>query len=80
MLSKKIIKSYSRITKRFEELGIPHVEVPNLIQAQIDSYDEFLQADLHPNQRLAKGMQTVFEQVFPISDSKVCIDWNSSNI
>ncbi|MDX9977760.1 MAG: DNA-directed RNA polymerase subunit beta [Candidatus Cloacimonadales bacterium] len=67
---KKIIKSYSRITKRFEELGIPHVEVPNLIQAQIDSYDEFLQADLHPNQRLAKGMQTVFEQVFPISDSK----------
>ncbi|HOQ79788.1 MAG TPA: DNA-directed RNA polymerase subunit beta [Candidatus Cloacimonadota bacterium] len=70
MLLKKQIKSYSRITKRFEELGIQKVEVPNLIQAQIDSYNDFLQAELHPSQRAKKGMQSVFEQIFPISDTK----------
>ncbi|HOD54045.1 MAG TPA: hypothetical protein PKJ08_05930, partial [Candidatus Cloacimonadota bacterium] len=66
----KSIKSYSRITKKFEQLGIPKVEVPNLIAAQIDSYNEFLQATVHPLLRKKKGIQAVFEQTFPISDAK----------
>ncbi len=66
----KNIKSYSRITKKFEQLGIPKVEVPNLIAAQIDSYNEFLQATVYPAERKKSGMQAVFEQTFPISDAK----------
>ncbi len=66
----KTIKSYSRITKKFEELGIPKVEVPNLLAAQIESYDDFLQKDVHPAQRKKIGLQYVFENTFPINDSK----------
>lgn len=66
----KAIKSYSRITKKFEELGIPKVEVPNLLAAQIESYEDFLQKDVHPAQRKKIGLQYVFENTFPINDSK----------
>lgn len=66
----KTIKSYSRITKKFEQLGIPKVEVPNLIAAQIESYNNFLQATVHPTERKKVGLQSVFEQTFPINDSK----------
>jgi len=66
----KYIKNYSRITKRFKQLGIPKVEVPNLIAPQIDSYNEFLQAAMYPAERKKSGMQAVFEQTFPISDAK----------
>ena len=64
------IKSFSKITKKFEELGIPKVEVPNLIQAQIDSYNIFLQKEVHPNDRADIGLQSVFNTIFPVKDIK----------
>ncbi|MCB5230710.1 MAG: DNA-directed RNA polymerase subunit beta [Candidatus Cloacimonetes bacterium] len=66
----KNIKSYSRIRKRIEELGVPEVEVPNLLAIQIDSYENFLQKDVHPKSRKDIGLQAVFNSIFPIEDSK----------
>jgi DNA-directed RNA polymerase subunit beta len=43
-------------------------EIPNLIQVQQESYAEFLQADLRPEQRKDVGLQSVFKGIFPITD------------
>ena len=64
------IKSYSRISGRFAELGIPEVEIPNLLAMQVDSFNDFLQKDIHPMRREKKGLQAVFEAIFPIEDTK----------
>ncbi|MDD3049518.1 MAG: DNA-directed RNA polymerase subunit beta [Candidatus Cloacimonetes bacterium] len=64
------IKSYSKIGRRFQECNIPNVEVPNLLAMQIDSYEEFLQKDVHPQKRKSVGLQAVFESIFPIEDPK----------
>ncbi|PKN78019.1 MAG: DNA-directed RNA polymerase subunit beta, partial [Candidatus Cloacimonetes bacterium HGW-Cloacimonetes-1] len=64
------IKSYSRISGRFAELGITEVEIPNLLAMQVDSFNDFLQKDIHPLKREKKGLQAVFESIFPIEDAK----------
>ena len=45
------------------------VEMPNLLSIQIDSYQAFLQLDLPPRQRQRRGLQLVFESIFPITDA-----------
>jgi len=42
--------------------------VPNLIEVQRKSYEEFLQMDLLPDERREVGLQAIFKQVFPIVD------------
>ena len=64
------VKSFSRISGRFAELGIPEVQIPNLLAMQVDSFNDFLQRDIHPQRREKKGLQAVFEAIFPIEDSK----------
>lgn len=44
------------------------VSIPNLIEIQKKSYDNFLQKDVHPDKRLDIGLQSVFVSVFPVSD------------
>ncbi|MCD4828744.1 MAG: DNA-directed RNA polymerase subunit beta [Candidatus Cloacimonetes bacterium] len=66
----KTYKNYSRIEKRSKDLGLPSVEVPNLLAMQIDSYEWFIQKDVHPQKRRSQGLQAVFEQIFPIADPK----------
>jgi len=44
------------------------VDIPNLIQMQKESYDQFLQQDVPPEARSDKGLQEVFKSVFPIED------------
>ena len=57
---KKIRKSFGRI---------PEVaEMPNLIEVQRRSYDEFLQMDIPPAKRERRGLQDVLMSAFPISD------------
>jgi DNA-directed RNA polymerase subunit beta len=51
-------------------LGIPQVEVPNLLSMQVDSFEDFIQKDVHPQQRTNFGLQAVFENLFPITDPK----------
>ena len=43
-------------------------DLPNLIETQKVSYDAFLQRDVSPNERIDKGLQAVFKEVFPIRD------------
>ena len=40
--------------------------IPDLIGLQIDSYRDFLQKDVSPEQRANSGMQEVFNEIFPI--------------
>jgi len=44
------------------------IEIPNLIQAQQQSYNEFLQIGLPPGKRRDSGLQEVFKGIFPIQD------------
>jgi DNA-directed RNA polymerase subunit beta len=54
-----------RFRKSFQK--IPDImEIPNLIDIQKRSYDEFLQKDVAHEQRQAIGLQWVFLSVFPI--------------
>jgi len=53
------------------------VEIPNLIQVQLNSYKEFLQLDKDPKDRAPEGLHGVFLEVFPIQsyDNKVQLDY-----
>src|SRR5713101_8923783 len=44
------------------------IDIPNLIEIQKRSYEEFLQADVAVEQRTDTGLQAVFKSVFPIKD------------
>ena len=55
---------------------------PNLIEIQLDSYKEFLQAEAAPSKRKNLGLQAVFTEVFPIEsyDGKTVLDFHSYDI
>ena len=53
-------KSYGKIASA--------IEMPNLLDLQIDSYNWFLQKDAPPGDRQKQGLQAVFHSVFPITD------------
>jgi DNA-directed RNA polymerase subunit beta len=55
---------------------------PNLIEVQINSYKEFLQADMAASRRKNIGLQAVFTEVFPIEsyDGKSVLDYHSYEI
>ncbi|MGD8383195.1 MAG: hypothetical protein PVJ11_13685, partial [Syntrophobacterales bacterium] len=56
-----------RVRKSFGK--IKHiVEIPNLIEMQRQSYERFLQKEADPDERVDKGLQGVFQGVFPIRD------------
>jgi len=44
------------------------IQIPNLIEVQMKSYQRFLQMDLLPSERDDGGLQSVFTSVFPIRD------------
>ncbi len=44
------------------------IDLPNLIEIQIKSYNEFLQADKLPHERVNIGLQEVFNEIFPIKE------------
>ena len=44
------------------------VEIPNLIEIQQQSYEQFLQKEIAPERREENGLQAVFKSVFPIQD------------
>ncbi len=54
-------KSYGTLTSA--------IEMPNLLDIQLDSYDWFLQKDTPPGARKKQGLQAVFHSIFPISDA-----------
>ena len=54
-------KSYGTLTSA--------IEMPNLLDIQLDSYDWFLQKDIPPGAREQQGLQAVFHGIFPITDA-----------
>jgi len=59
--------SRTRIRKFFGK-GIEVAEMPNLIEVQRESYDQFLQMKEPVGGRINDGLQAVFKSVFPITD------------
>ncbi|HAQ35910.1 MAG TPA: DNA-directed RNA polymerase subunit beta, partial [Alphaproteobacteria bacterium] len=57
---KRIRKSFGRIPET--------VAMPNLIEVQKSSYDQFLLKDMTAGDRPDDGLQAVFKSVFPIKD------------
>ncbi|MCC5982090.1 MAG: DNA-directed RNA polymerase subunit beta, partial [Oceanicaulis sp.] len=57
---KRIRKSFGRIPEA--------LEMPNLIEVQKHSYEQFLMKDIRSGERLDEGLQAVFKSVFPVKD------------
>ncbi len=58
------------------------IDLPNLIEIQIKSYNQFLQADKFPDERENIGLQEVFTEIFPIKsyDEKTILEFLSYNL
>ena len=56
-----------RIRRNFGRIG-DAATMPNLIQVQKDSYEQFLQRFVKPEERAKDGLEAVFRSVFPITD------------
>lgn len=58
------------------------IDLPNLIEIQIKSYEQFLQANIFPEDRLNIGLQEVFTEVFPIKsyDEKTVLEYLSYSL
>ena len=59
---KKVRKSFSKIPAA--------AELPDLLDVQLKSFNDFLQPDNDPQERVNTGLQAVFESIFPIMDSR----------
>ncbi len=67
MADTRSVASRKRIRKFFGK-GIEVAEMPNLIEVQRESYEQFLQMKEPAGGRASEGLQSVFKSVFPISD------------
>ena len=68
---KRVRRSYAKIREV--------IEMPNLINVQTTSYMEFLQAMVANDDRLNRGLQSVFTSSFPVNDfaGKAVLDYVS---
>ncbi|MBU2491307.1 MAG: DNA-directed RNA polymerase subunit beta [Bacteroidetes bacterium] len=67
MDNRKINKKTNRIT--FASIT-PAIELPDLLNIQLESFEEFLQLKVAPSKRKPFGLQAVFLDNFPILDNK----------
>lgn len=56
-----------RIRKNFGKISSV-AEIPNLIQVQKKSYEDFLQINVSQNNRCNRGLESVLRSIFPVSD------------
>ncbi len=58
------------------------IDLPNLIEIQIKSYNQFLQANKFPDERESIGLQEVFNEIFPIKsyDEKTILEFISYSL
>lgn len=58
------------------------IDLPNLIEVQLKSYQQFLQAEKLPHEREMMGLHEVFQEVFPIKsyDEKVILEYVSYSL
>lgn len=58
------------------------IDLPNLIEVQVKSYNQFLQADKFPEERENSGLQEVFNEILPIKsyDEKTILEFLSYSL
>ena len=66
--AKKVSFSGRRRIRKFFGHITEAAEMPNLIEVQKSSYDQFLMVEEPEGGRGDEGLQAVFKSVFPISD------------
>ncbi|MFH2035610.1 MAG: DNA-directed RNA polymerase subunit beta [Candidatus Zixiibacteriota bacterium] len=47
---------------------VESAEMPNLLEVQLKSYNDFLQADVDQDKRANTGLQQIFNDIFPVTD------------
>ena len=55
---KRIRKDFGKLTRA--------MDIPYLLAIQVESYQEFLQGQVTPDERIGKGLHAAFKSVFPI--------------
>ena len=55
---KRIRKDFGKLTRA--------MDIPYLLAIQVESYQEFLQDQITPEERIGKGLHAAFKSVFPI--------------
>ena len=58
--------SRKRVRRYFGRLK-ESVDMPNLIEIQKSSYEQFLQREVEQKSRLDKGIEAVFNSIFPVT-------------
>ncbi len=66
-MSAKDLNEFSVPRKDFRKFHTL-MDIPDLIEVQLDSFSQFLQADVRPEERRNTGLQAAFNAVFPIKD------------
>ena len=68
--------------KVFGKLHGMESPMPDLIDIQTKSYDDFLQGDIAPMKREDKGLQAIFKEIFPVVsyDGRYKLDFVSYNL
>lgn len=65
----KRVKGQFLTRQSFSKIPVT-IDMPNLLDIQLLSYEDFLQQNVEPENRESKGLQAVFETVFPIEDNQ----------
>ena len=60
----------------------PVLEMPDFLDIQLNSFEDFVQMQVPPEQRRKRGLQAVFESIFPITDNReeLILEFESYNI
>ncbi len=53
--------------KNFAKSGV-HLEIPNLLSLQLDSFAEFIQSGVDPAKRKPQGLEGILRETFPLED------------
>ena len=67
LINKDWVMNNHRMRRDFSSIK-KIIDIPNLIDIQKKSYEQFLQKDVPPEEREDVGLQGVFKSVFPIKD------------
>jgi DNA-directed RNA polymerase beta subunit len=71
------LKSGNRLRVDFSKTP-QEIEVPNLLQLQKSSYENFLM--INAEDRTNSGIERVFRSIFPINDNKITLDYLGSEV
>jgi len=65
------LRDTRKTIQRINFSKIPEVlELPDMLEVQLRSFEDFLQGDMLPSRRKAQGLQAVFNNIFPIIDNR----------